>query len=176
MTRTTRLGLAVVAALGAFVFLLLVVGSLGEPRAELQRLSVEEVLADASPADRFGNQELRIVGWYAELDAECEPRSPEPAVMVVPWLERLCPLRVLMPYQPDASVAQAVLLADGIVLGAPSGRPFPSRAEPGGLNLRLEQLVFVGHFDDPLAAQCATDLVASCRATFVVSDYDGLIR
>ena len=29
--------------------------------------------------------------------------------------------------------------------------PFPARAQPGGPNLRLQQLVYVGHFDDPAA-------------------------
>ena len=54
--------------------------------------------------------------------------------------------------------------------------PFPSRSEPTGPNLRLEQLVFVGHFDDEAAANCAADQSELCRNTFVVSDYDGLVR
>jgi hypothetical protein len=175
VTRSTRLGLALVAALGAFVFFMLVVGSLGEPREELQRLSVAEVLGGEPPVDRFGGAELRISGWYAELDGDCVPSGTR-TVLSVPWLERECPLRVLLPEQPSVSVSQAELLANGLLLAAPNGRPFPSRAQPEGPNLRLEQLVFIGHFDDPAAAGCQPDLLDFCRSVFVVSDYDGLIR
>ncbi len=175
MSREARLGVAGLVALGALVFAFLVVGSLGEPREELQRLTVEEALADGSPADRFGRAELRIVGWYASLDGDCvEPAGPPAAS--VPWLERVCPLRVLVPEQPSESVSQAVLEDEGLRLSASTGQPFPSRAEPGGPNLRGEQLVFVGHFDDPAAAVCAPALRERCRNTFVVSDYDGLVR
>jgi hypothetical protein len=175
MTRSARIGVAVVAGLGAFVFFMLVVGSLGEPRPELRRLTVTDVLGGAPPVERFGAQELRVVGWYAELDADCAVRHPRPA-LAVEWLERECPLRVLMPYQPAETVTQDELLAQGLVLAAPTGRPFPSRGEPGGPNLRLQQLVFVGHFNDPAAEGCLPELAAACRAAFVVSDYDGLIR
>ncbi|MGH2350706.1 MAG: hypothetical protein ACRDJN_03720 [Chloroflexota bacterium] len=175
MNRNTRIGLGLVAALGAFVFTLLVVGSLGEPREELQRMGVEEVAAGTAPAARFGDAEMRIVGWYAELDGDCV-EGVEPVAMAVPWLEATCPLRVLMPYQPAHTVSQAELLAAGVRLAAPTGRPFPSRAEPGGPNLRGDQLVFVGHFDDAATAGCAPPRRAWCRDTFVVSDYDGLVR
>ncbi len=175
MNRATRLGLAGVAALGAFVFFLLLVGSLGEPREELQRLSVEEVLSGQSPAERFGSRELRVAGWYAELDGDCREAGAPPAV-AVPWLELTCPLRVLMPYQPSEPVAQAELEQAGLRLSAPTGEAFPSRAEPRGANLRGEQLVFVGHFDDPAAGECAAALRDACRNVFVVTDYDGLVR
>jgi hypothetical protein len=175
MNREARIGVAVLALLGAFVFAMLLVGSIGEPRPELERLTVEEVASGPPPAERFGNAELRIVGWFAELDADCVEQDPRAAVSV-PWMERDCPLRVLMPAQPSENVTQAQLLNSGIVLAAPNGRPFPSRAQPGGPNLRLEQLVFVGHFDDPAAASCAPTLREHCRSLFVVSDYDGLVR
>jgi hypothetical protein len=175
VNREARIGVALLALLGAVVFTFLLVGSLGEPREELQRLTVEEALAAGSPADRFGDQELRIVGWYASLDGDCvEPEGP--AAVSVPWLELLCPLRVLMPAQPLESVSQAELETGGLRLSATTGQPFPSRAIPGGPNLRLEQLVFLGHFDDPAAAGCAPSLRQWCRDTFVVSDYDGLVR
>jgi hypothetical protein len=175
MNRETRIGLGIVALLGAFVFGLLVIGSLGEPREELQRLTVAQVLAHDQPADEYGDRELRIAGWYASLDADCvEP--PGPAASTVPWLEHHCPLRVLMPAQPAEDVTQAELEEHGLRLSAATGQPFPSRSEPGGPNLRLEQLVFVGHFDDAAAAGCAADLRADCRDVFVVSDYDGLVR
>jgi hypothetical protein len=175
MNREARIGVALLALLGAVVFTFLVVGSLGEPREELQRLTVEEALVGSSPAERFGDQELRIVGWYASLDGDCvEPAGP-PAVSV-PWLELHCPLRVLMPEQPSESVSQAELEAEGLRISASTGQPFPSRSRPGGPNLRGEQLVFVGHFDDPAAASCAAPLRDFCRNTFVVSDYDGLVR
>jgi hypothetical protein len=175
MTREVRIGVALLALLGAFVFAMLVIGSIGEPRPELERLTVAEVKAGAAPADRFGQEELRIVGWFAELDADCVEQDSPPAVSV-PWMERDCPLRVLMPEQPSQDVSQAQLLSSGLVLAAPNGRPFPSRGQPGGPNLRLEQLVFVGHFDDPAAAGCAAALRDHCRSLFVVSDYDGLVR
>jgi hypothetical protein len=81
-----------------------------------------------------------------------------------------------MPAQPLLSVSQAELEAGGLRLSASTGQPFPSRSEPAGPNLRLEQLVFVGHFDDAAAANCAAQLRDRCRDTFVVSDYDGLVR
>ena len=175
MNRETRIGIGIVAALGALIFGLLLIGSIGEPRDELQRLTVAQVAAQDSPADFYGDHELRIVGWYASLDADCAEPSGPPA-STVPWLEHHCPLRVLMPAQPTKDVTQTDLEAHGLRLSAPNGQPFPSRSEPGGPNLRLEQLVFVGHFDDPAAASCAATLRTFCRNTFVVSDYDGLVR
>jgi hypothetical protein len=175
MTREARIGVAALALLGAVVLTFLLVGSLGEPRDELQRLTVADVLAGGPPADRFGSQELRITGWYASLDGDCVEPAGLPAVSV-PWLERVCPLRVLMPAQPLESVTQAELEDGGLRLSAPTGQPFPSRSEPGGPNLRGEQLVFIGHFDDPAAAGCAPAVRDRCRNTFVVSDYDGLVR
>lgn len=169
------MGIALLALLGAFVFTMLLVGSIGEPRAELQRLTVADVTSGPPPAERFGHTELRIAGWFAELDADCVEQHP-PAALAVPWLERECPLRVLMPAQPSENVTQAQLLSAGIVMAAPNGQPFPSRALPTGPNLRLEQLVFVGHFDDPAAANCTAALRERCRSLFVVNDYDGLVR
>ena len=175
MIRELRIGVALLVLLGVVVSTFLLVGSLGEPREELLRLTVEEALAEGSPAGRFGDQELRIVGWYASLDGDCREPAGPPAISV-PWLELHCPLRVLMRAQPALSVSQAELEADGLRLSASTGQPFPSRSEPGGPNLRLEQLVFVGHFDDPAAAECSASLRGYCRDTFVVTDYDGLVR
>jgi hypothetical protein len=175
MTREWRIGIAAVAGLGAFVFAMLLIGSIGEPRDELRYLTVPEVLREGSPADRFGNEELRISGFYASLDADCTEHDV-PAAVTVAWLELTCPLRVLAANQPPETVTQAGLEQGTVRLSAPNGSPFPSRAEPTGPNLRLEQLVFVGHFDDAAAAQCAPQLRQRCRDTFVVSDYQGLVR
>ncbi|HET6379598.1 MAG TPA: hypothetical protein VFH63_00985 [candidate division Zixibacteria bacterium] len=172
MTRDVRLGVLAVAALGALVFAFLVIGSLGPPRAEIVFIPVADVLDGPPPAERFGRREVRIAGWWAELDADCREHGPA----AVGWLERTCPLRVLMPYQPELDVTQAELEANGLRLSAPNGRPFPSRAQPGGPNLRPQQLVFVGHFDDPAAGECTPERRERCRNTFVVSDYDGLLR
>jgi hypothetical protein len=174
MTRQVRLGLVLLAGLGAFVFGLLVVGSFGGIRPELIQVPVAEVLGGGPPAERYAG-ELRIVGWYVELAGDCigSTGAPDPSVA---WLERACPLRVLMPEQPSDDVSQAQLEADGLRLAATTGRPFPSRAQPGGANLQLEPLVFVGHFDDPAAAACSPQDRERCRNTFVVSDYDGLVR
>jgi hypothetical protein len=173
--REWRLGVAAVAGLGLLVFGLLVVGSIGAPRAELQYLTVPQVLREGSPADHYGNQELRISGFYAELAADCTEHD-QPAALTVAWLEQTCPLGVLSANQPPETVTQSELEQGTVRLSAPNGSPFPSRAEPTGPNLRLEQLVFVGHFDDPAAAQCAQALRQRCRDTFVVTDYEGLVR
>lgn len=175
MTREVRIGAALVAALGAFIFFLMVVGSGGGTRPEIDPLSVSDVLSGGPPANRYGSGELHISGWYAELAADCEgdDGGADPSVA---WLQRDCPLRVLLPEQPDEDVTQEELIAQGIRLAAPLGNAFPSRAEPTGPNRRGQQLVFVGHFDDATAAQCVPERQARCENTFVVSDYDELLR
>jgi hypothetical protein len=171
----TRIGVGLIVALGAFVAFMLTVGSLGDPNVEFQLVPVSVVLNDAQPAARHGDAELRISGWYAELAGDCagdDGGSDES----VAWLLRDCPLRVLLAEQPPEEVTQAELERMGLRLAAPTGRPFPSRAEPGGPNLRLQQLVFIGHFDDAAADRCVPERTDRCRNTFVVSDYDGLVR
>lgn len=175
MNRETRIGLALVAGLGLFVFLMLVVGSLGDVRPELTEYPVGEFLSQQDPATRHGDAELRIVGWYAELAGDCVGDDGGVDASVA-WLQRQCPLRVLLSVLPSEEVTQADLERDGLRLAAPDGRPFPSRAEPGGPNLRLQQLIFTGHFDDPASDDCIPDRVDRCRNTFVVSGYDGLLR
>ena len=175
MNRETRIGIALVAALGAFVFFMLVVGSLGGVNPELQRLQVADVVRDGNQAIRYGTAEVRIVGWYAELAGDCTGDDGG-ADASVAWLQRECPLRVLLAEQPPETVTQAELERNGLRLAAPIGGPFPSRARPGGPNLRLEQLVFIGHFDDAAASGCVPDRVDRCRNTFVVSTYNGLLR
>ena len=175
MSREARLWTGAVVALAAFVALMLVVGNLGAPRPEVDPYSVDEVLAAGSPADRFGSEELHVVGWYAELDADCVGDDGG-ADDSVAWLQRECPLRVLLPAQPSPDVTQEELLADGVLLAAPLGNAFPSRAEPGGPNLRGSQLVFLGHFDDDAADACVPERVDRCRNTLVVSDYDEQVR
>lgn len=175
MNPEVRLGVLGLAALGAFVAFMIVVGSLGEPRPEVDPLTVEEALAGDDPAERWGDEELHVVGWYAELDADCTGDRGG-ADESVAWLQRECPLRVLLPEQPSPDVTQEELLRDGLRLAAPQGRAFPSRAEPGGPNLRGQQLVFVGHFADSVADSCVPERVDRCRATFVVSDYEEQVR
>ena len=175
MTREMRWGLLAVVALGAFVAFMLLIGSIGETRPELDPLSVDEVRSGGSPAERWGRDELHVSGWYAELDADCEGDGggTDPSVA---WLQADCPLRVLLPEQPSEGVTQAELLRDGLRIASPMGNAFPSRAEPGGPNLRGQQLVFIGHFADEAAESCVPDRVERCENTFVVSDYDELIR
>lgn len=170
MTRETRIGVLVVAALGAFVLFMVVIGSLGDARPDVDPLTVEEVLAGD-----WGSDELHVTGWYAELDADCTGDDGG-ADASVAWLQRDCPLRVLMPTQPSDGVSQEELIRDGLRLAAPLGNSFPSRADPAGPNLRGQQLVFVGHFDDSTAASCVPERVERCRETFVVNDYDELVR
>lgn len=175
MSREARLWFAALAALVAFVVLMLVVGNLGTPRPGVDPLGVEEVFRDGAPAERFGDEELYLVGWYAELDADCEgdEGGADPSVS---WLQRDCPLRVLVPSQPGPGVTQEELLATGVRLAAPLGNMFPSRADPGGPNLRGQQLVFVGSFDHRAAESCIPERLERCRNTFVVTDYDEQVR
>jgi hypothetical protein len=175
VSRELRLGVLAVVGLGAFVLLMLLIGSIGAPRADVVPLTVTEVLAGGDPASRYGSRELTVVGWYAELDADCEGDEGG-ADAAVAWLQRDCPLRVLLPAQPDDDVTQAELLRDGLRLTAPLGNQFPSRATPGGPNLRGQQLVYVGHFDDPAAAGCVPERIERCRNTFVATDYDEQVR
>ncbi len=150
-------------------------GSLGAANPELEQIPVAKVLSEGFPSVRYGHGEVRIVGWYAELAGDCVGDSGG-ADTSVAWLQRDCPLRVLLAAQPGGAATQAQLERDGVHLAAPTGEPFPPRAVPGGANLGLEQLVFIGHFDDPAAVNCIPDRVDRCRNTFVVSDYTGLIR
>ena len=175
MTREIRIGLGVLVGLGIFIAGMLVLGSLGGVRPELVQHPVGEVLDDGPPADRYRTQELRIAGWYAELRGDCVGDDGS-AAGEASWLARDCPLRVLMPEQPSLDVTQAELEAGGLRISAPTNAVFPSRAQPGGPNLRLQQLVFVGRFDDPLAGACPEALRERCRNVFVVTDYDGYLR
>jgi hypothetical protein len=175
MTREARIGVAIVAGLGALIYALLVVGSLGGPRPEVDPLTVAEVLAGDSPAERWESSELHVRGWYAELDAECDGDSGGADVSMA-WLQRDCPLRVILPAQPSEDVTQDNLLRDGLRLAAPLGNVFPSRADPAGPNLRGQQLVFVGHFADAASVNCVPERVRRCEDTFVVTGYDELVR
>ena len=175
MNRETRIGAALVAGLGLLVFGMLTLGSLGGVRPDLTEYPVGEILAQPNPAVQHGSAELRIVGWYAELAGGCVGDTGGVDASVA-WLQRDCPLRVLLPSQPGENVTQAELERTGLRLAAPDGRPFPPRAQPGGANLQLEQLVYTGHFDDAAAQRCIPDRLARCRATFVVSTYDGQVR
>jgi len=177
MTREARLWIGALLALGAFTAVMLFVGNLGAPRAGVHPLSVDELLADGPPAERWGSEDRFIVGWYAELDADCEGDDGG-ADAAIAWLQRDCPLRVLMPEQPSESVTQAELEERGIRLAASPDRrqPFPSRADPAGPNLRGQQLVFEGHFADERAEQCVPERADRCENTFVVTDYDEQVR
>lgn len=177
MSREARLWIGALVALGAFTAFMLFVGNLGDPRAGVHPVTIEELRAEGSPADRWGSEEIFIIGWYAELDADCAGDTGG-ADASVAWLQRDCPLRVLMPEQPSTDVSQAELEERGIRLAAPPDRrqPFPSRAEPAGPNLRGQQLVFEGHFDDEAAAGCVPERGERCRNTFVVTDYDEQVR
>jgi hypothetical protein len=175
MSRDVRLGILAVVGLAAFVVVVIGIGSIGPPRPEVDPLSVEEALAGGAPAERWGSDELHVVGWYAELDADCAGDSGGSDASVA-WLQAECPLRVLLPEQPAEDVTQEELLRDGLRLAAPLGRAFPSRAEPTGPNLRGQQLVFVGHFADDASGACVPERAERCENTFVVSDYDELVR
>jgi hypothetical protein len=173
MTRELRIGVGIIVVLGLIVFGLLIVGNQGAVRPELDRTTVAEALS--GDLARFEGAQLRLVGWYAELDADCAGDVGGSDASIA-WLQRDCPLRVLLSDQPPEDVSQAELEANGIRLSAPRDNVFPSRPRPNGPNLRLEQLVFVGRFDDPRAGECVPERLERCRETFVVTDYDGLVR
>lgn len=175
MTREARLGVLAVVGLGAFVLFMVVIGSLGGTRPQVDPLSVDEALAGGEPAERWERDELYVSGWYAELDGDCSGDAGG-ADASVAWLQRDCPLRVILPFQPEVDVTQEELLRDGLRLAAPLGNVFPSRAQPGGPNLRGQQLVFVGAFADARSVACVPERVARCRNTLVVTDYDELVR
>jgi hypothetical protein len=175
MSRELRLGLLAIAGLAGFVAILILISSFEPARPELDPVTVEEVLAEPDPVARWGSDELYVVGWYADVDAECEgdDGGADPSVA---WLQRDCPLRVLMPEQPGDDVTQATLETAGLRLAAPLGNAFPSRAGPTGLNTRGQPLVFIGHFDDEAVDRCVPERVDRCRRKFVVTDYEGVLR
>lgn len=175
MSRELRLGLLAIVGLGAFVTVLIVVSSLEPARPELDPIPVDEMLAEPDPVARWGSDELYVVGWYAELDADCTGDDGGVDESVA-WLQRDCPLRVLMPDQPADDVTQSTLEADGLRLAAPLGKAFPSRAQPSGPNTRGQPLVFIGHFGDPASERCVPERLDRCRRTFVVTDYEGVLR
>jgi hypothetical protein len=166
--------LAIPVVLLIVLVLLIGLGSLGAPRPEYLRIEVAEVLTEPDPVTRWGSDEIEVVGWYANLDADCEPPATEAAD--AGWLARTCPLRLLLAEQPAEGAAQAALEAIGLRLAAPTGEPFPPRPEPGGWHLMLEPLIVTGHFDDPAAGGCEQELRDQCRATFVVTGVDGLVH
>jgi len=158
--RAERLAwLAIPLVLIGMLFLFLTVGSLGERRAELRRIDVSEVLAAADPLAAYSSSELQVVGWYANLADDCQPdpdQRPDAS-----WRDRTCPLHLLLAEQPASGATQAALESIGLRLAAPTGEPFPPRAQPNGWHLLLEQLVVTGHFEGN---------------TFVVTDTDGLVH
>ena len=71
--RERLLWTAVVVGVGLLVFALMVVSSFLPTRPDLQRVSVQDVLTSGTaPAERFGDHELRVVGWFVTLDQGCQ--------------------------------------------------------------------------------------------------------
>jgi len=158
--RAERLAwLAIPLVLIGILVLFLTVGSLGERRAELRRIDVSEVLAAADPVAAYGSSQLQVVGWYANLADDCHPDPGQ--LSDASWLERTCPLHLLLAEQPASGATQVALESIGLRLAAPTGEPFPPRAQPNGWHLLLEQVVVTGHFEGN---------------TFVVADTDGLVH
>ncbi len=165
-----------VVGVGLLIFVLMVASSFLPTRPDLQRVTVADVLGSArSAADRFGSHEIRVVGWYVTLTATCRGDAGG-ADASVAWLQRDCPLRVLLPDRPEANVDQADLETRGLRLTAPTGEPFPPPTALGTGTAGMEELVFIGHFDDAGAAGCIPQRADRCRNTFVAIDYDPLIH
>jgi hypothetical protein len=175
-TRERWIWTGVVVGVGLLIFGLLVFGGAGGLRPDLQQVQVADALTSpGGPAARFGNHEIRIVGWFAQLTTSCEGDTGG-ADASVNWLQADCPLRVLLPSEPDPSANQADLLRGGLRLAATTGEPFPPPAPIGSGTAGLEPLVFTGHFDDAASSSCQPDRVERCRDTFVVTGYDALIK
>ena len=166
--------LAIPVVLVGVLVLFLGVGSLGPPRPELEQIDVTEVLATADPVATYGSVDIQVVGWYANLDADCAPPAKDPSDPT--WLERGCPLRLLLGEQPASGASQPALEAIGLRLAAPTGEPFPPRPRPDGWFLMMEPLVVTGHFAEPDAETCRPELASRCRATFIVGEVDGLVH
>ncbi len=169
-----RIGLALVAGLGILVFGMLVLGQLAGDAAT-EPIPVAEVLAGSDRLSTYGSGDIRIVGWYAELSGDCVGDDGGRDATVA-WLQRECPLRVLLTVQPDAAVTQAELERSGLRLAGLTGRPFPPRAVREGANLQLQQLVFVGHFADAASQSCVPDRADRCLTTFVVTNYSRYLK
>lgn len=173
--RERLLWTAVVVGVGLLVFALMVVSSFLPTRPDLQRVSVDDVLTSGTaPAERFGDHELRLVGWFVTVDKACQGDTGG-ADASVAWLQRDCPLRVVLADRPTPGMSQQQLEAQGIRLSSPTGEAFPPATPIGSGTAAMEQLVFVGHFDDPTAADCVPEREDRCRNTFVASDYDPLV-
>jgi hypothetical protein len=174
-TRERWLWTAIVVGTGILIFGLMVFGGVGGVRPDLQQVGVGDVLrSDQLPADRYGSAEMRISGWFAQITAGCSGDTAGDAVSG--WLEAACPTRVLLPERPTGPLDQTAMLRTGLRLAAPNGQPFPPQAPAGSGTAGLEQLVFVGHFDDRAADQCTAARVTLCRNTFVVTEYSGQIK
>ena len=134
-----------------------------------------EVLAASDPVASFGRSEIRVVGWYANLEADCVAAADEPTAPT--WLERSCPLRLLLAEQPAIGASQSALETIGLRLAAPTGEPFPPRPRPEGWHphdgapggdrpfRRSRRGAVPGRLSRPAA-----------RATFVVAEVDGLVH
>lgn len=181
-TPATRVGrerllwTAIVVGMGLLTFGLMVGSSLLPIRPDLQRVTVDDILGNGvPPAQRFGSNEIRVVGWFVTIKDGCQGDSGG-ADASVAWLQRDCPLRVLLPDQPSSDMTQAQFEAQGLRLSAPTGEAFPPPTAIGAGTAGMEELVFIGHFDDAAASSCVPERADRCRNTFVATDYDALIH
>jgi hypothetical protein len=175
-TRERWIWTAVVVGIGALIFGVLLVSWIGGAPQGPQQVGVADVLSSGTaPSARFDSHQIQIAGWYAAATTGCSGDDGG-ADSSVSWLQRTCPVRVLLAQEPAGPVTAAQLLRDGLRLAAPNGEPFPPPAPTGSGTAGQEQLVFTGHFDDAAAAKCVPDREDQCRNTFVVSGYTGLIR
>ena len=154
---------------------MLVVGSLGGPRPEVDPLTVEEVLALARRTDGGATSSTSPAGTPSSTPtAPATTAAPIPSVA---WLQRDCPLRVLLPAQPAPDVtpggaAARRAAARGARRAAPSRRA-PSRRGP---NLRGPAARLRRPLRRSGGGVVRARAVDRCRSTLVVSDYDELVR
>ena len=175
-TRERWIWTGVVVGIGVLIFGALLVSWLGGAPQGPQQVGVADVLGSrTAPSARFDSHEILISGWYAAVTTGCtgDTGGADPAVS---WLQRSCPVRVLLAQEPSGPVTAAQLRRDGLRLAALTGQPFPPQAATGSGTAGLEQLVFSGHFDDTASSKCIPGREDQCRNTFVVSGYTGLIR
>src|SRR3546814_20648676 len=98
---------------------------------------LSEVLAAADPGATYGSTELQLVGWYANLADDCaaDPAQPTDAS----WLERTCPLHLLLAEQPATGATQSALAAIGLRPAAPTATSEERRAGKGWVSMSRSQ-------------------------------------
>ena len=172
-TRERWIWTAIVVGTGLLIFGLMVFGGFGGVRPDLQQVSVEDVLTSTQlPAERFGSNEIRITGWFAQITAGCSGDTGG-ADAAVSWLQATARCASCSRRDQAASPARASSCAMACAWRPPTashfrrrrrqdrGRPASSSSSsPATSTIRPQ-------------GRCVPARVTQCRNTFVVSEYSG---